>query len=166
MLTQNTRQAFKLAFLTVVFSLCSLNVLSDGVRQVEIFQKVGPDEDAYSVKAVWDSSGVCVDFVVPRYVGTIQAYENGQSMNIHYLESGACSEKSAATQLFLVKSKAHSERVAKFWWEKKTGEAPSVSVSEGADPYGLLWIDNGDANRIKVWVSYDGKKKPDGFESQ
>ncbi|WOG27246.1 hypothetical protein [Endozoicomonas sp. 8E] len=159
MLRQNTSQAFKLAFLGVVFSLCSQNVLSDGVKQIEFLQKIGTDSDHYTVTAEWDSSGVCVDFVLPRSVQTVPGYENAQTMNIHYLETSFCSEMSAATQLFVVKSVEHTERVAQLWWEKKLGQDPSASVYEDADPYGLLWIDNTDSNKIKVWVSFDRQSR-------
>lgn len=128
MLRQNTSQAFKLAFLGVVFSLCSQNVLSDGVKQIEFLQKIGTDSDHYTVTAEWDSSGVCVDFVLPRSVQTVPGYENAQTMNIHYLETSFCSEMSAATQLFVVKSVEHTERVAQLWWEKNLVRIP-VPVS-------------------------------------
>ncbi|WP_422139481.1 hypothetical protein [Endozoicomonas sp. ALC020] len=158
MLTQKTSQSFMPALLMVVFLLFPLDAFSDGIRQIEFLQKIGTDKDPYVVTAKWDSSGMCVDYVLPQYIQTIPGYENGQTMNIHYLDTSYCSELSGAAQLFEVKSKDHSGRSARLWWEKEIGKDPRARVDEGADPNGLVWIDNTDSNKIKVWVSYDRKE--------
>ncbi|WP_252177137.1 hypothetical protein [Endozoicomonas sp. 4G] len=155
MLTQKTSQSFMPALLAVVFLLCPLDAVSDGVRQIEFLQKVGKDKEVYVVTPKRDPSGICVDYVLPKSVQTVPGYENGQTMNIHYLDTSFCSDLSGAAQLFEVKGKDHSERSAKLWWEKAIGQKPHARVDEGADPDGLLWIDNTDSNKIKVWVSYD-----------
>ncbi|WP_252178469.1 hypothetical protein [Endozoicomonas sp. 4G] len=154
MLMQKTSQSFLPALLVAVFLLSSPNASSDGFGHIEFLQKIGADkdQDVYIVTPVQDPSDACVDWVSPASVLTVPG--NGRTMSIHYVDTGIC-DRSWASVLFKVKGKDHSERSAQLLWFKDLHQNAYAVIGEDADPDGLLWIDNSDSSKIKVWVSYD-----------
>ncbi|WP_422134422.1 hypothetical protein [Endozoicomonas sp. ALD040] len=154
MLKPKTSQSFLPALLVAVFLLSAPDASSDGFGHIEFLQKIGTDKDVYIAKPVQDPSDACVDYVSPASVQTVPGYENGQTMNIHYVDTGIC-DRSWASVLFKVKSENHFGRSAQLLWFKDLHQDPYATIGEDADPDGLLWIDNSDSSKIKVWVSYD-----------
>lgn len=148
---QNANPTFRLAFLTILLSLCSLNVFSVGLAQIEFLQGAGADN--FTVTTGFPR--LCIDHVSPWTVQTLPG--SGQIMNIYYLQGAGFCDVDPSVQLFEVKSNQHPDKLAQFKWLKDAGEDPTLV--DIYDPDRLLKIDADDVYHFKVWASYSGQSR-------